>query len=92
MKVDAALKSKGCSLKLGDIMNVEKSASGTCYEAFKNLQTKSQQEKYFKETVGVTEVKRIPLGRIFIRGRKGSHHENKSHRTEDDVRAHRRNS
>lgn len=70
--VDSALKSKGLKLSVNDIMNVDKSASSVCYNTFKNLDSKRQQDKYFKKVLGVTEVKRIPLGKIFLRGRKGS--------------------
>ncbi|KAE8741491.1 hypothetical protein FOCC_FOCC012976 [Frankliniella occidentalis] len=70
-KVDSALKSQGSKVRLNDILNVEKYASSTCYDTFKNLETKSQQAKFFKDTIGVTDVKRIPLGKVLLRGRKG---------------------
>lgn len=70
--VDNALRSKGLKLSVSDILNVEKTVSSTCYNTFLNIESKRQQENYFKEVLGVSEVRRIPLGKIFIRGRKGS--------------------
>ncbi|KAK3929520.1 Cadherin-16 [Frankliniella fusca] len=71
-KVDTVLQSKGSKVKMSDIVNVEKFASSTCYDSFKNLETETQQQRFFKDTLGVTDVKRIPLGKVLIRGRKGT--------------------
>ena len=58
------------NLSINDVVNVKETVESTTKSIFSNLRTKTQQERHFKEKLGVVDPARYPIGRVFRRVRR----------------------